>query len=146
MAGPGQKECRICDRARSLTFGLLQLSPDGLNGNQIVREPKFHGNVRPTFGDAQIEAYLRYDFVGKSYVDLFNCTALPSYQTLGFGVSWKRGQWGVQLVGDNLTEEKGLTEGNTRTDALAGQGSSEAIYGRPLFARNFRLMLSRSWE
>jgi hypothetical protein len=71
---------------------------------------------------------------------------LPSYQTLGFGVSWKRGLWGVQLVGDNLTEEKGLTEGNTRTDALAGQGSSEAIYGRPLFGRNFRLMLNRNWE
>ena len=124
--------------------------PSAVNGNQIVREPKLYGNIRPTFsfaaGDSQIEAYLRYDFVGKSYVDLFNQTALPSYQTLGFGVSWKRGSWGAQLVGDNLTDEKGLTEGNTRTDALAGQGSSEAIYGRPLFGRNFRLMLNRNWE
>jgi iron complex outermembrane receptor protein len=123
--------------------------PSAVNGNQIVREPKLYGNIRPTFtfmtGDSEIEAYLRYDFVGKSYVDLFNRTALPSYQTLGFGLSWKRGPWGVQLVGDNLTDEKGLTEGNTRTDALAGQGSSEAIYGRPLFGRNFRLVLSRSW-
>lgn len=124
--------------------------PSAVNGNQIVREPKLYGNIRPTFsfaaGDSQIEAYLRYDFVGKSYVDLFNQTALPSYQTLGFGVSWKRGSWGAQLVGDNLTDEKGLTEGNTRTDALAGQGSTEAIYGRPLFGRNFRLMLNRNWE
>ncbi|WP_161829706.1 TonB-dependent receptor [Steroidobacter agaridevorans] len=124
--------------------------PSAVNGNQIVREPKVYGNIRPTFGftagDAQIEAYLRYDFVGKSYVDLFNQTALPSYETLGFGVAWKRGRWGVQLVGDNLTEEKGLTEGNTRTDALAGQGSSEAIYGRPLFGRNFRLVVQRDWE
>lgn len=123
--------------------------PSAVNGNQIVREPKIYGNIRPTFaftaGDAQIEAYLRYDFVGKSYVDLFNQTALPSYETLGFGVSLKRGLWGVQLVGDNLTEEKGLTEGNTRTDALAGQGSSEAIYGRPLFGRNFRLVVQRDW-
>lgn len=124
--------------------------PSAVNGNQIVREPKIYGNVRPTFSfavaDARIEAYLRFDFVGKSYVDLFNQTALPAYQTLGFGVSWKRGLWGVQLVGDNLTEEKGLTEGNTRTDALSGQGSREAIYGRPLFGRNFRLMLNREWE
>lgn len=124
--------------------------PSAVNGNQIVREPKLYGNIRPTFsfaaGDSQIETYLRYDFVGKSYVDLFNQTALPSYQTLGFGVSWKRGSWSAQLVGDNLTDEKGLTEGNTRTDALAGQGSSEAIYGRPLFGRNFRLMLNRNWE
>ena len=123
--------------------------PGAVDGNQIVREPKVYGNIRPTFsyatGDSEIEAYLRYDFVGKSYVDLFNRTALPSYQTLGLGLSWKQGPWGVQLVGDNLTDEKGLTEGNTRTDALAGQGSSEAIYGRPLFGRNFRLILSRSW-
>ncbi|UBB24753.1 TonB-dependent receptor [Pseudoxanthomonas japonensis] len=123
--------------------------PSAVNGNQIVREPKFYGHIRPTVnfdaGDGQIEAYLRYDVVGKAYVDLFNRTMLPSYQTLGFGVSWKRGPWGVQLVGDNLTNEEGLTEGNTRTDALSGQGSSEAIYGRPLFGRNFRLVLSRSW-
>lgn len=123
--------------------------PAAVNGNQIVREPKIYGNIRPTFsfmtGGGEIEAYLRYDFVGKSYVDLFNRTELPSYQTLGLGLSWKRGPWGVQLVGDNLTNEEGLTEGNTRTDALAGQGTNEAIYGRPLFGRNFRLVLSRSW-
>lgn len=123
--------------------------PGAVNGNQIVREPKIFGNVRPTFsfssGDNQFETYVRYDFVGKSYVDLFNRTALPAYQTVGLGVSWRRGNWAAQLVGDNLTNEKGLTEGNTRTDALAGQGSAEAIYGRPLFGRNFRLMLSRNW-
>ncbi|WMJ71239.1 TonB-dependent receptor [Stenotrophomonas sp. 24(2023)] len=123
--------------------------PAAVNGKQIVREPKLYGNLRPsvnfTVGDNAFETWLRYDFVGKSYVDLFNQTALPAYQTLGLGVSWKRGNWGAQLVGDNLTNEKGLTEGNTRTDALAGQGSAEAIYGRPLFGRNFRLMVSRSW-
>ncbi|MDP9618119.1 UNVERIFIED_ORG: outer membrane receptor protein involved in Fe transport [Stenotrophomonas maltophilia] len=123
--------------------------PAAVNGKQIVREPKLYGNLRPTFsfqhGQDQFETWLRYDVVGKSYVDLFNQTALPAYQTLGLGVSWKRGNWGAQLVGDNLTNEKGLTEGNTRTDALAGQGSAEAIYGRPLFGRNVRLMVSRSW-
>ena len=50
------------------------------------------------------------------------------------------------IVNNILTEEKGLTEGNTRTDALSGQGSREAIYGRPLFGRNFRLMLNREWQ
>ena len=123
--------------------------PSAVNGKQIVREPKLYGNLRPSVryvhGPDQFETWLRYDFVGKSYVDLFNQTALPAYQTLGMGVSWKRGAWGVQLVGDNLTNEKGLTEGNTRTDILDGQGTAEAIYGRPLFGRNFRLTISRSW-
>lgn len=123
--------------------------PSAVNGNQIIREPQLYGNVRPSFsytvGQDQFETWLRYDFVGRSYVDLFNRTALPAYQTLGMGVSWKRGAWGVQLVGDNLTNAKGLTEGNTRTDILDGQGTAEAIYGRPLFGRNFRLSISRSW-
>ncbi|MET0282054.1 MAG: TonB-dependent receptor [Steroidobacteraceae bacterium] len=123
--------------------------PSAVNGNQIVREPKLYGHVTPTVnwtvGGGEMEAFLRYDFVGKSYVDLFNQTALPSYQTLGAGVSFSSGAWRAQLVGDNLTEEKGLTEGNTRTDSLAGQGTSEAIYGRPLFGRNFRVSVSRSW-
>ena len=56
-----------------------------------------------------------------------------------------RNRWCNQVVGDNLTNAKGLTEGNPRTDQLAGQGATDAIYGRPLFGRNFRLILSRSW-
>ena len=39
----------------------------------------------------------------------------------------------------------GLTEGNTRTDQLSGQGSAEAIYGRPIFGRNVRLVVGKSW-
>jgi len=49
------------------------------------------------------------------------------------------------VVGDNLTNAHGLTEGNTRTDSLTGQGNATAIYGRPVFGRNFRLVVSRSW-
>jgi iron complex outermembrane recepter protein len=49
------------------------------------------------------------------------------------------------LMGSNLTNEIGLTEGNPRTDLLIGQGTSNAIYGRPIFGRAFRMSLSYSW-
>jgi iron complex outermembrane recepter protein len=123
--------------------------PEAAEGNQIVREPKVYGNVRPTFsfsqGEAEIEVYGRYNYMGKRYVDLYNNTALPSYSTIGAGVTATYRTWQMQIVGDNLTNAHGLTEGNTRTDSLSGQGSASAIYGRPIFGRNFRLVLSKSW-
>lgn len=123
--------------------------PSAVNGNQIIREPKFFGNVRPAVhfpvGPGELEVAGRYEWVGRRYVDLFNLTSLPAYQTFGASASFTYGQWRAQVVGDNLTNAKGLTEGNPRTDQLGGQGASDAIYGRPLFGRNFRLILSRSW-
>lgn len=123
--------------------------PSAVNGNQIIREPKFFGNVRPSFsfpvGEGEVEITGRYEWVGRRYVDLFNLTSLPAYETFGASASITYGDWRFQVVGDNLTNAKGLTEGNPRTDQLAGQGTSDAIYGRPLFGRNFRFILSRSW-
>jgi outer membrane receptor protein involved in Fe transport len=123
--------------------------PSAVNGNQIIREPKLFGHVAPTFlfdvAGGRLELQGRVDFVGRRYVDLFNKTAMGAYQTLGAGVSYETGPWRLQVVGDNLTNAHGLTEGNPRTDQLAGQDAAEAIYGRPLFGRNFRLIVSRSW-
>lgn len=123
--------------------------PSAVNGNQIVREAKFFGNLRPSFdfelGGYKASIFGRYEWVGRRYVDLFNRTAMPGYQTINAGAALDIGQWHFQVAGDNLFNAHGLTEGNTRTDQLAGQGTSEAIYGRPLFGRNFRLIVSRSW-
>lgn len=123
--------------------------PSKVVGNQIIREPKVFGNLRPNFnfrvGDKLVELYGSYAYTGKRYVDFFEATAMPAYHSIGAGVSISRGDWRLQIVGDNLTNAKGLTEGNTRTDALGGQGSREAIYGRPVFGRSARLVLSKAW-
>jgi hypothetical protein len=107
------------------------------------------GNIRPNYnfnvGANLVELYGSYAYTGKRYVDFFEATAMPAYHSIGAGVSVSRGDWRVQVVGDNLTNAKGLTEGNTRTDALGGQGSKEAIYGRPVFGRSFRLVMSKAW-
>ena len=123
--------------------------PEQAEGNQIVRQPKVYGNIRPSFdfqtGDTDVSVYGRYTYMGKRYVDLYNNTALPAYGTIGAGITARHGSWQAQIVGDNLFNAHGLTEGNTRTDSLSGQGSAEAIYGRPIFGRNFRLVISKSW-
>ena len=35
-----------------------------------------------------------------------------------------------------------LTEGNPRTDTISGQGTREPIYGRPIYERNTRLVVT----
>jgi outer membrane receptor protein involved in Fe transport len=123
--------------------------PSQVEGNQIIRESKIFGNIRPNFtfetGMGSVELYGRYEYTGKRYVDFFNNTALPSYGAYSAGVTLTNGNWRVQAIGDNLTNAHGLTEGNTRTDTLSGQGSREAIYGRPIFGRSFRFVVSKSW-
>lgn len=123
--------------------------PSAVNGNQIIREAKFFGNLRPAVNfplrAGEAELFGRFDWVGRRYVDLFNQTAMPGYETLGMGAAVTWNEWRFQVVGDNITNAKGLTEGNPRTDQFAGQGSGEAIYGRPLFGRNFRFIVTRSW-
>lgn len=123
--------------------------PSRVVGNQIVREPKVFGNIRPSYrfsvGANVIDLSASYAYTGKRYVDLFNATELPSYHSLGAGILVTRGAWQFQLTGDNLTNAKGLTEGNPRTDTLAGQGNSVAIYGRPVFGRSARFVVSKAW-
>ncbi|KHL25482.1 TonB-dependent receptor [Croceibacterium mercuriale] len=123
--------------------------PEQVEGNQITRQPKVYGNIRPTFdfavNDTDVSVYGRYTYMGERFVDLYNNTALPAYGTVGAGITVNHGPWQVQVVGDDLFNERGLTEGNTRTDSLAGQGNAEAIYGRPIFGRNVRLVVGLDW-
>jgi iron complex outermembrane recepter protein len=123
--------------------------PNAVNGNQIIREPKIFGNIRPTVSfdvaGNHVEAYGAYEYTGKRYVDFFNKTALPAFGTFAMGMTATRGTWQFQVVGNNITNAHGLTEGNTRTDMLSGQGTADAIYGRPIFGRSVRFVLNKSW-
>lgn len=120
-----------------------------IEGAQIVRQPKVYGNIRPTLdfalGSDHLSVYGRYDYVSRRYVDVTNTTALPAYGYFGGGITYEHEAWRLQIVGDNLTNAHGLTEGNTAGDTLTGQGTPEAVFGRPLFGRNVRLVVSRKW-
>ncbi len=118
------------------------------NGKQIIREPKIFANIRPTIdiatGATHISLYGRYDYVGRRYTDFFNSTALPAYGYFGIGAMVDQGGWQLQIAGDNVTNAHGFTEGNTAGDRF-GQGTPTAIFGRPLFGRNVRFIVSRKW-
>ncbi len=123
--------------------------PSAVNGNQIIREPKVFGNVRPTFsfdaGGDTVEVYGRYEYTGRRFVDLLNKTRLPAYNTFGLGATLTHDGFQFQVVGDNIFQNKGLTEGNPRIDQFDGQTSADAIYGRPIFGRSVRFIVSKAW-
>lgn len=118
------------------------------DGKQIIREPKLFLNLRPTIDfsarGAAISLYGRYDYVGRRFTDFGNTTALPAYGSFGLGGIVGKGDWQFQAVADNITNAHGFTEGNTAGDRF-GQGVPEAIFGRPLFGRNVRIIVSRKW-
>ncbi len=122
----------------------------GVEGNQVRRIPRILASITPTmnfiaFGHRG-KAYATISHQGQRYVDSNNSTKLPSYTTLDAGVIYDLSpNLRFQLMGSNLTNEIGLTEGNPRTDLLAGQGTSTAIYARPIFGRAIRMSLTYNW-
>lgn len=115
-------------------------------GNLPIRQPEIYGNIRPSLffdaGGFDMTLFARFNFIGRRFVDLENQTEMPGFQTLQAGLSASRGGLALQLVGDNLTNARGITEGNPRQDQLSGQGAATVIYGRPIFGRNVRLVAS----
>jgi iron complex outermembrane receptor protein len=108
-------------------------------GNTVRRIPQRMWRVTPsyTFLKDRGRVFLTWTHVSDRYSNDENTRTLPGYDKFDAGVSFDVGnRWNLQLSGDNLTDEIGLTEGNPRTDV--GAGASGAIYvARPLFGRSF---------
>ena len=122
----------------------------GVEGNQVRRLSKVIASITPTLNFTAYgypgKAYATIAHQSKKYVDSNNSTALPAYTTLDAGVIVDVSRnLRFQLMGSNLTNEIGLTEGNPRTDTFVGQGTGTAIYARPIFGRAIRMSLTYSW-
>ncbi|WP_150126078.1 TonB-dependent receptor [Brevundimonas sp. LM2] len=113
-----------------------------LTGNRVQRQPEWQGRITPSYvlplGDAgQLTLYTTVAYTGDRFSDVQNQQTLPAFYKWDVGVTWdinERIQ--VQLTGDNLSDEIGLTEGNPRT--LGAQGSG-VILARPILGRSFRI-------
>jgi iron complex outermembrane recepter protein len=125
-------------------------SVPGVDGNQVERLAEVLASVTPlvnlnVFG-SPTQLYVTAYHQGRRFVDSANTTQLPEFTTLDAGVILSPSKrLRLQMVGTNLTNKLGLTEGNPRVDTLTGQGTSTAIYARPIFGRLFRASLTYSW-
>jgi len=142
--------------ALGIRFSITQQDPTyegfsgaaaGNTGNVIRRIPKTMARIMPTyiFMDGAARAYFTYTYAGKRYANDENNIELPKYSKLDAGVMFDvGGNWTVQVTGDNLTGEVGLTEGNPRTDAGSG-GIGNIYMVRPLFGRSFMGSVTYRW-
>jgi iron complex outermembrane receptor protein len=108
-------------------------------GKTIRRIPKTMGRLTPMLRllDERLRIYATYGYFGKRYSNDENTVVLPKYTKLDAGVIFDiNDMFTVQVVGDNLTNEVGLTEGNPRTD-IGASGIGNLFMARPLFERSF---------
>jgi len=116
----------------------------------------FIGNEIQRIAGLIVIAQPRYEFytgeiAGAIFTDIYhvddrfanngNSIVLPSYTTVGVGMTLDWGNYELTFTGDNLTNTIGVTEGNPRTDAFATGESSIATFARPILGRNFRVKL-----
>jgi outer membrane receptor protein involved in Fe transport len=105
------------------------------NGVQLARLPKFQIRVTPsdtqTFAWGSVTEYLTYEYVGQHYQDNTGLNPLGSYYDLAAGISANVGDnWQFRLLGSNLTDQIGLTEGNARFGGNAVQ--NQVALGRSI--------------
>jgi outer membrane receptor protein involved in Fe transport len=110
-----------------------------INGAPLQRQPKLRYAFTPSYtlptGWGSITGYLTYSHVGQHYQDISALQPLGTYQTLDAGIVADVGtNWQFSLRGTNLTNEIGLTEGNSRKFGV-NTGIGGVIMARPLFGR-----------
>jgi outer membrane receptor protein involved in Fe transport len=109
-----------------------------INGKQLARLPK--DQVRVTLSDLQstgwgsITESLTYEYIGARYQDQVEATPLYAYYDLGAAILAKVGDnWEFRVLGSNLTNQFGLTEGNARfggNTVVNNVGMGRSILGR----------------
>jgi outer membrane receptor protein involved in Fe transport len=109
-------------------------------GNQVPRQPEIQARFTPSYyfdlGGGGIKLYATFTYVDERFQDTGNFQPLPSYEKIDAGISVDIGDnFNILVVGDNLTDEIGLTEGNPR---VTGSGVvNNVITARPIQGRSY---------
>jgi hypothetical protein len=112
-----------------------------INGVQLARLPNLQIRVTPSdmqvFNWGSLTESVTYEHIGQHYQDSTGLNPLGSYYDLGAGIVADVGEnWEFRLMGSNLTNQFGLTEGNARVEGNAVQnnvGFGRSILGREVF-------------
>ncbi|MGW8389884.1 TonB-dependent receptor [Pseudoduganella sp. HUAS MS19] len=113
-------------------------------GKLVQRQPKLQYRFTPTYRipmgeNNSLKLYGTYTYVGDRWADQANLQYLPSYKTVDLGALFTIGdKIEIRLSGNNMSNELGLTEGNSRLTT----GGSGPINARPLFGRSWELSLA----
>lgn len=113
-----------------------------INGVQLARLPKFQYRITPSdtqdLGWGTLTEFMTYEHIGQHYQDSTGLNPLGSYYDVSAGIVAKVGErWQFRLLGSNITNQIGLTEGNARVGGNAVQNG--VGFGRSILGREFSL-------
>jgi hypothetical protein len=119
-----------------------------INGQPLARTPKMRISVTPQ--DIQnfnlgswtgtLTEFMTYEHVGQHYQDATGLNPLGTYYDLAAGIIATLGEnWQLRIMGTNLTNQIGLTEGNARFGGNAVQNS--VGFGRSIVGREGTIQL-----
>ena len=113
-----------------------------IEGQPLARLPSLHFLVTPedtqVFSWGTLTEFMTYEHVGQHYQDGTGLNPLGTYYDIGAGVTANIGDnWQVRLLGSNLTDQIGLTEGNARFGGNAVV--NEVGFGRSIVGREINI-------
>jgi len=118
------------------------------NGNQLARLPNAQFRVTPSdtqlFPWGTLTEEIIYEHIGQRYQDSTGLLPLHNYYDLGAGIDARIGEsWELRLLGSNLTNQIGLTEGNAR---FGGNTVQNGVgFGRSILGREVNLTAKYFW-
>jgi outer membrane receptor protein involved in Fe transport len=115
-----------------------------INGQPLARLPNFQIRITPedmqTTPWGSLTEFMTYEHIGQHYQDNTGLNPLGSYYDLAAGIVAAIGDnWQVRIMGSNLTNQIGLTEGNARFGGNAVQNS--VGFGRSIVGREGSIQL-----
>jgi outer membrane receptor protein involved in Fe transport len=115
-----------------------------INGQPLARTPDLRVSVTPsdlqTFAWGTLYEFMTYEHVGQHYQDGTGLNPLGTYYDIAAGIVATYGDhWQLRLMGSNLTNQIGLTEGNARFGGNAVQNS--VGFGRSIVGREGSIQL-----
>ncbi|MGH8317083.1 MAG: TonB-dependent receptor [Steroidobacteraceae bacterium] len=118
------------------------------DGNILQRQPSLQVRFTPEYtlpmSWGELRVFATVSHIDLRYSDTENLQVLPPYTTLDAGVVANIGEHlQVRVQGTNLTDELGLTEGNSR--ALTSGISTGFEMARPIFGREVQGQLKYSF-
>ncbi len=114
------------------------------NGERLQRQPKFQARLTPAYNIpaswGNLKLWLTYEYIGNRYSDLIEQQPLGQYHDIAVGALANVGEhWMFTLRGTNVTNEIGITEGNSRLFGFASTGG--VILARSIEGREFNFQV-----
>jgi outer membrane receptor protein involved in Fe transport len=114
-----------------------------LTGNRVQRQPVWQWRLTPNWDFAlaghKASLHTTLSYMGDRWSDVQNEQLLPHFYKLDAGATLQFSRrLSIELIGDNLTNTIGLTEGNPRTVGAQGSGP---IFARPILGRSAEISL-----